>query len=89
MKCRQGAIVTRVHGLQHVESLCPTAFSYDDSVGSHAQRVGDKLSNGDRPAALGIGKTRFESDDVRMLIESEFGAVLDCDDALFVGDKAR
>ena len=40
-------------------------------------------------AALGIGKTRFESDDVRMLIESEFGAVLDCDDAFFVGDKAR
>ena len=59
------------------------------TIRSHAQRIGDKLSNGDRPAALGIGKTRFESDDVRMLIESEFGAVLDCDDALFVGDKAR
>lgn len=78
----------RIHGLQHIECFGTTTLANDDAVRAHAQCIGDEVAYGDHAPALGVGKPRFEPDDVWMLVEPELGAVFDRDDALLVGDEA-
>ncbi len=80
------AVVTRGHGLEHVEGLAAAHLADDDAVGAHAQGVAYEVADGDAAVALDVGRARFEADDVRLL-ELEFGGVLDGDDALALGDE--
>ncbi len=41
--------MTGVHRLQHVERLAASAFTHDDAIGPHAQRVLDQIPDGDGP----------------------------------------
>ena len=41
MEGGERAVVTGVHGLEHVEGFAGTTFADDDPLGPHAQRVAD------------------------------------------------
>ena len=82
------AVVTGVHGLEHVERRGVADLTDDDPVGAHAQAVLDQVADRDRALALDVGRARLEADDV-LLLELELGGVLDGDDPLVVGDERR
>ena len=54
-----GSVVTRVHGLHHVEGFGAAALAYDDAVGTHAERVDHQVALGDGACAFDIHGTRF------------------------------
>ena len=78
---RQRAVVARVHGLQHVERFGSAAFADDDPLGTHTQGVFHQVGRGDRAFAFDVRRPRFQPHDV-VLLELQFGRVLDRDDAL-------
>ena len=80
------AVVAGGHGLEHVEGLAAADLADDDAVGAHAQRVADQVADGDPALALDVGRPGLQADDV-LLLELEFGGVLDGDDALAVRDQ--
>ncbi len=82
------AVVTRVHGLQHVQRLAAAALADDDAIGAHAQCVFHQIADADLAASFDVGRTRFHAHDV-VLIEIEFGRVFDGDDALVARKKMR
>ena len=83
---RQRAVVTGVHGLQHVERFGAAALADDDAVGAHAQGVADKVADADLAGAFDVGRPRLQPHDVR-LIEQQLGRVFDGDDALAIGQE--
>src|SRR4029079_14048319 len=82
------AVVTRVHGLQHVQRLTATDLTDDDAVGTHTQRVAHEVADLDLALALDVGRARFHPEHV-LLVELELLGVLDGHDALVGGDEAR
>ena len=80
------AVVTRVHGLEHVEGLAATNLTDDDAVGSHTQGVAHQVTDLDLALALDVRRAGFEREDV-LLLELELLGVFDGDDALVVGDE--
>jgi hypothetical protein len=59
--------MTRVHCLKHIEGLCATDFTHDDTVRAHSQTVSDKLALRNLSTAFDIDLSSFESYDVRLL----------------------
>ena len=84
---RDGAVVPRVHRLEHVERLAAAAFSDDDAVRAHPQGIADEIAYGDGAAPLDVGRPGFQPDHVRLL-KADFGRVLYGDDPLLLGDEA-
>ena len=82
------AVVAGVHGLEHVERLGAAALADDDPFGPHTQGVRDQVAACDRALAFDVRRPRFQADDV-VLLQLQFGRVLDRDDALVVRDEAR
>src|SRR3954452_16970862 len=82
------AVVTRVHGLEHVEGFARTALPDDDPVGAHAERVADELPDRDLALAFDVGRPRLEGHDV-LLTKLELGRVLDGHDPLVIRDERR
>ena len=82
------AVVSRVHGLEHVQRLPGTALADHDPVGAHPQGVDQEIARGDLALALQVLGPRLEADQV-LLAELELGGVLDGDDPLLFGDEAR
>ena len=82
------AVVAGVHRLQHVERFLAADLADDDAVGAHAEGVDHELALLDRAFAFDVRRPRFEPDDV-LLLELQFGRVLDGDDALVLADEAR
>ena len=78
----QRSVVTRVHGLQHVQRFLAADFADHDAVGTHTQAVDQQFALPDRAVAFDIGRTRFEARHVRLL-QLQFGRVFDGDDAFF------
>ncbi len=74
--------VERGHELAH---LGPATLPHDDPVRAHPERLAQQPREVDRAAALGVGLSGLECDDVRM-VDAELGDVLDRDDALVVRD---
>ncbi len=56
MHRRQGAVMTGVHGLQHVERRRVANLADDDAVRTHAERVADEVADRDLPLALHVGR---------------------------------
>src|ERR1041385_5560771 len=75
----QRAIVTGVHGLQHVQRFLRTDFADDDAVGTHTEAVDDKLTDVDGARAFDVGGPGFHARHVRLL-QPELGRVFDGDD---------
>jgi len=67
--------------LQHVERLAAAAFANDHAVGAHAQSVAHEVANRNRAAAFNVGRTRLQSNDMR-LHKPQFGRVFDGDNAV-------
>ena len=63
---RERAVMARVHGLEHVESLWSSALADDDAVGALAQRVDDQLLERDLALALVVGGAGLERQDVAL-----------------------
>ena len=82
----QRAVVAGRHRLEHVEGLAAADLADDDAVGAHAQRVADQVADGDLALALDVRRAGLQPDDV-LLLELEFGGVLDGDDALVLRDQ--
>ena len=78
--------MARHHRLDHIERLAAAALADDDAVGALAQRMDDELSDGDLALALDVGSTCGLAHDMGLL-EAQLRRVLDCDDALVVGDE--
>src|SRR5438034_5539705 len=85
---RHRAIVTGVHGLEHVQRLSATTLTDDDPVGAHTQTALDELAYGPRALALDVGRSRLELDPVRLL-ELQLGRVLTGDKPLVLRDERR
>jgi hypothetical protein len=83
---RKGALVSRVHGLQHVQGLATSHFAHDDAVGPHPERVTNERAHGHFTGALHVRGTSFERNHAR-LGESELGCIFDGDEALVQGDE--
>ena len=85
----QRTVVPRVHGLQHVDCFGSTTLTYDDAVGSHAQRIDDQVAYRHLAFAFRIAWTRFEAGNIWMRMKAQLGRILNRHDALLVGDNAR
>ena len=64
------------------------ALADDDPLGPHTQGVADQVAGGDRALALDVRRPRLQPDDV-VLLQLQFGRVLDRHDPLVVRDEAR
>lgn len=80
MHRRQRPLMAGIHRLKHVERLTATALTDDDAVGPHTQRVAHQVADHHLPATLDVGRAGLKPNGVG-LIKSEFGSVLDSDDA--------
>ncbi len=78
---RHLAFVAGVHGLDHVERFRAATLADDDPVGPHTKGVFDEVGRGDRASAFDVRRAGFQPDDV-ILLELEFGGVLDRDDPM-------
>ncbi len=76
-----GAIVARVHRLEHVEGGLVTYFADDDPVWPHTHRVADEVTDGDLTAFLQVGRPRLQSQYV-LLAQLKLRCVLDGDNPL-------
>ena len=59
---RHRSLVSRIHGLEHVERLATAHLAHDDPIRSHAERVADERSDGHLAVALDVGRPRLEGD---------------------------
>ena len=65
----------------------PRTLADDDPFGPHTQGVPDQVAGRDRPLAFDVRRPRFQPDHV-VLLQLQFGRVLDRDHALVAGDEA-
>ncbi|OLD91202.1 MAG: hypothetical protein AUG96_01075 [Chloroflexi bacterium 13_1_20CM_4_66_15] len=86
MEGSQGAVVTGVHRLQHIQRLAGTALADHDPVRAHPEGVDDKLTDADLVLTVEVGRAGFHPADV-LLVELQLGGVLDGDDALIGRDE--
>ena len=86
MERRQGAIVTRIHCLEHVQSFTATAFPNNNTLRTHTQTVDNKIANFNRAFAFDVGRAAFQRNDM-FLLKLQFGCVFYCNDALIVRDE--
>jgi hypothetical protein len=70
--------VTGVHGLQHVNRFTRTDFTYNNAIGSHAQRIANEVPNGSFSGTFSICWSTFESQNMATR-EPKFGGVFDRD----------
>src|SRR6266545_4416224 len=56
-----GAVVARVHGLQHVERFRPARFTHDDTVRTHTQGVDYKVALRNRSRAFDVHGARLQA----------------------------
>ena len=64
---RQGALVTGVHRLQHVERLGPTHLTYNNPVRPHTQSVTQQVSLRHLVPAFNVGRPRLAGDDMPLM----------------------
>jgi hypothetical protein len=54
---RQRAVVSGVHGLEHVERLATADLADDDPVGAHPKGVPDQVPIGDLSSTLDVWRS--------------------------------
>jgi hypothetical protein len=80
MNRRHRSGMSRVEGIDQVESLGAPNFTNDDAVGAQPQRGSEQGAKAYRTLAFGVGRPPLQSDD--MTGELQFRRVLDRDRAL-------
>ena len=82
------AVVTGVHGLQHVQRFLATDLTDDDAVGAHTESVDHQLPDVDGARAFHVGRPGFHARHVGLL-QAQFGRVFNGDDALVFRNIAK
>src|SRR6185503_12504150 len=82
------AVVTGVHGLQHVERFLASNLADDDAVGTHTEGIDYQIANTDGAVAFDVGGPSFHARHVR-LSEPQLSRVFDGDNALVFRDVGR
>ncbi len=85
---RQRAVMTGIHGLQHIQSFLAANLADDNAVGAHPQRVDQELPLHHRALALNVRGPALQTDHVALL-HLQFGRVFDGHNSFFVGDVSR
>ncbi len=83
----EGAVVTGVHGLEHVQGLRPTDLAHHDAVRPHPQGGLDQVPDGDGPRPIRPSVPGLQADQVVDAADLELRGVLDGDDSLIPGDE--
>src|SRR3990172_5990346 len=81
---RYGAVVPRVHRLQHVQRLASPNLPDDDPVGPHPKGIPDEIPLRHGSLPFDIGGAGLEPHDV-LLLEDQLRRILDGDDPFRVG----
>src|SRR5713226_734764 len=84
----QRAIVTGVHGLQHIERLFATALTDDDAVGAHTEGVDHKFADANVALAFDVRRAGLHPRHMR-LAQAQLCRVFDGDDALVFWNVGR
>ena len=82
----QRTVVAGIHRLQHIECFRTTTFPNDDPIGSHSERVSNKIPNRVFTGAFNVGFFGFQFDDV-LFIELQFRRILDGDNAFLIRNE--
>ena len=56
----QRTIVTRVHGLKHIQRFAATDFAYDNAVRTHTERVLYQVTDGYGALTFNISRAGFQ-----------------------------
>ena len=88
MDGRHTTLVAGIHSLEHIECLGRATLSYHDSVWPHSQAVDHKVLNRDLTSTFDVGRAGLECYHV-FLSQLQLGCVLDGENPLIIGDKAR
>src|SRR5258708_10992164 len=63
----QGTVMTRAHGLQHVQRFAAANLANHDAVRAHTKSVDYQFTLTNRALALHVRRTAFQSDNVMLL----------------------
>ncbi|AMD55975.1 hypothetical protein ATO49_25925 [Mycolicibacterium fortuitum subsp. fortuitum DSM 46621 = ATCC 6841 = JCM 6387] len=82
------AVMPGVERGQQVHHLGPAYLTDHDSVGTHPQCLPDQVAHRDLADAFDVGTASHQPDQMRVR-RSQFGGVLDADDAFMSGHSAE
>ena len=80
--------MARVHRLQHIEGFFATDLTYDDSVGTHTQRVDQQLPLLDGTLSFDVRRPGFEAHNV-FLVQLQLRRIFYGHDSFAVGNERR
>ena len=83
-----GAVVTGVHGLQHLQHFRAAHLAHHNAIRAHAQAVAQQIPNGNHSRAFKATGTAFHAHHMRMR-QRQLGRILNRHHPLIGGDKAR
>jgi hypothetical protein len=63
----EGAIVSCVHGLEHIQSLSAATLSNHDPIGAHTQGIANQIAECYHASALHTCRLTFQADDVLLI----------------------
>lgn len=66
MERGERAIVSGIHGLQHIERFAAAAFTHHDPVGAHAECIDDEVFDRHLAEAFDVLRSCFKADHVGM-----------------------
>ena len=72
MNSRERAVVSGIHGLQHVEGFAAAHLAQYDPIRAHTKRVDDQVALTNGAFALDVGGTTLHTGNV-LLLELQFG----------------
>ncbi len=84
----QRAVMTRIHGLKHVQRFAAANLANHDAVRAHTKSVDYQFTLTNRALALHVRRTALQSDNV-VLLHLQFRGVFDRNDSFPVGDETR
>src|SRR5437879_12274328 len=72
----QRSIVTRIHGLEHIERLLAPYLTDDDSGGPHTEGIDDEVANADGAVTFDVGWAGFHAR-YMCLAQPQLGGIFD------------
>lgn len=83
------AVMSGVHRLQHIQSLCAAHLSDDDPVRVHAETCADQVRYGDGALALCVGTSRLQTHQIFDVLELKLGGILNGNNPFFIRYERR
>ena len=86
MTGRQRAVVTGVHGLQHVKRFAGTDFADDNAVGAHTQGVAHQIANRNGALTFQVRRAGFQGNHM-LLLQTKFSRIFYGNNTFVVRNK--